>query len=276
MSKVAAKMERLHQKVQLRRSAAKVTSQGNYTETICVGSCMVGPSNDIEEFYHAYFAIPQEPKCVVQVGANDGIMCDPLRKYLVGSRNENTQAVLIEPIPFYFERLKCLYADYPNITLLNVACGAIRGSAPLYFIDPDVADQMNGSGPPNNWAHGQGSFDKDIVRYWIERNRFRGDDYVDNVDFYHASIRSIMVPIVRLADLEILQSRGNKLLAIDVQGFEMDVIQGIDWSHPPTYIVFEDDLNRASSIDKYLGSKGYAHLCGTKEKLYTSRPFVRR
>ena len=34
----------------------------------------------------------------------------------------------------------------------------------LYFIKPAVADQMNGDGPMNNWAHGQGSFDKKIIK----------------------------------------------------------------------------------------------------------------
>src|SRR6476659_553208 len=94
-----------------------------------------------QEFLDAYFASPEE-KCVIQVGANDGIMCDPLRPYLASGRARSIRAVLIEPIPLYFEKLKDLYADYPNINVLNVACGASAGIAPLYFVDPDVAGEM--------------------------------------------------------------------------------------------------------------------------------------
>ena len=53
---------------------------------------------------------------MIQVGANDGIMCDPLRRYLAPTRGQELHAVLIEPIPFYFQRLQDLYAGYPNIS----------------------------------------------------------------------------------------------------------------------------------------------------------------
>jgi FkbM family methyltransferase len=266
-SELIGKAAGLRRKVAQGVSAAGI---GPETRGIWVGTHLISPSSSVEEFYKSYFSSLQD-KYVVQVGANDGIMCDPLRRFLAQSRDSNTQAILIEPIPFYFERLKALYADYPNISVLNVACGATASSKPLYFIDPEVADQMNGCGPPNNWAHGQGTFDKKVVRYWIDRNRFRGEDYVKKIDFYYASIKSIEVPVVRLADVELWQSHRNLLLAIDVQGFELDVIQGIDWSHPPAYIIFEDDLNKAGPIDDYLRSKGYIHLCGRKEKLYICR-----
>jgi FkbM family methyltransferase len=264
------KVARLRRKVPHGVPAVGIPAETSGTPRVWIGTHLISLSSSVQEFYKSYFSSLEE-KYVVQVGANDGIMCDPLRRFLARSRDTNTQAILIEPIPFYFEKLKALYVDYPNISVLNVACGATAGSKRLYFIDPEVADQMNGRGPSNNWAHGQGSFDKNVVRYWIDRNRFRGEDYVKNIDCYYASIRSIDVPVVRLADIKLWQPHRNLLLAIDVQGFELDVIQGIDWSYPPAYIVFEDDLNKASPIDEYLRSKDYIHLCGRKEKLYTSR-----
>lgn len=207
---------------------------------------------------------------MIQVGANDGIMCDPLRRYLAPTRGQELHAVLIEPIPFYFQRLQDLYAGYPNISLLNVACGATTGTASLHFIDPAVADQMNGVGPSNNWAHGQGSFDKNVVKYWIDRNRFRGEDYVKDLDLYHASIQTIEVSVIRLADIELSRSNRNLLVVIDVQGFELEVIRGIDPAHPPTYILVEDDMTQAGPIDAYLGSRGYTYLCGQNDKVYMS------
>ncbi len=232
-----------------------------------IGTRRLTRSSSLADFYEAYFNSGKRAR-VIQVGANDGIMCDPLRRYLVHSTNQNVRAALIEPIPFYHAKLLKLYADYPNITVVNAACGVSRGRAPLYFIEPSVADQMNGDGPRNNWAHGQGSFDPNVVKYWIERNKFRGEDYVRNIDNYIRAIKSIDVEIVRLSDIEMSDDNDNLLLVIDVQGFELNVIRGIDWSRPPAYIVVEDDLNKAGPIDKYLGAKGYFFLCGRIDKVY--------
>ena len=44
----------------------------------------------------------------------------------------------------------------------------------------------------------------------------------------------------------------NLLVVIDVQGFELDVIRGIDWSYPPAYIVVEDDLKKSGPISECL------------------------
>jgi len=233
----------------------------------CIGTRRLTRLSSLMDFYEAYFSSGKEAR-VIQVGANDGIMCDPLRRFFLDSTNQKIRAVLVEPIPFYYTKLQTLYADNANMTVLNVACGASRGRAPLYFIEPTVADQMNGDGPPNNWAHGQGSFDLNVVKYWIERNRFRGEHYVRNMDKYTESIISINVEIICLSDVEMSNDNDNLLLVIDVQGFELDVIRGIDWRYPPAYIVVEDDLNKSGSINKYLSSKGYFYLCGRIDKVY--------
>ena len=252
-----------------RREVPGARTGSNREDAVCawIGTRMLTRLSSLRDFYEAYFSSGKEAR-VIQVGANDGIMCDPLRGFLVHSTNQNIGAVLVEPIPFYYTKLRDLYVDYPNITVLNVACGTSGGRAPLYFIEPSVADQMNGDGPPNDWAHGQGSFDPDVVKYWIERNRFRGEDYVRNMDHYIESIISVDVKIIRLSDIEMSSQNDNLLLNIDVQGFELDVINGVDWSHPPAYIVVEDYLNEASPIDKYLTARGYFYLCGRVDKVY--------
>jgi hypothetical protein len=191
---------------QLRRKAHRdipdARTGSNAGDDVCarIGARMLTRSSSLRDFYEAYFGSGEEAR-VIQVGANDGIMCDPLRRFLVHRTNQNIQAVLVEPIPFYYTKLRNLYRDYPNITVLNVACGASGGRAPLYFIEPSVADQMNGDGPPNDWAHGHGSFDPNFVKYWIERNRFRGEIYVRNIDHYIDSIISLYVEIILLSDL---------------------------------------------------------------------------
>ena len=268
MADIVLGLKRAYWQAHRRSSALRRALATRMERRVRIGNRVIGPSNSVGDFYAAYFGSPAE-KCLVQVGANDGIMCDPLRRYLAPSRQQqNFRAVLIEPIPFYCDRLRTLYADYPNITVINAACGAAAGSAPLYYIDPAVADRMNGNGPANDWAHGQGSFDRAVVEYWIERNRFRGEDYVREIDTFHAAIRSIDVSIMRLADVPLFQHGRNILVVMDVQGFEFDVIRGIAWNFPPSFIVFEDDLKKSDAIGAYLAERGFTYLCGRTDKVY--------
>ena len=115
---------------------------------------------------------------------------------------------------------------------------------------------MNGNSPANNWAHGKGSFDPNVIRYWTERNRFRDDYYVKDIDTYLRSIISADIDIIPLSDVVMSKRNDNLLVVIDVQGFELDVVRGIDWDHPPAYIVLEDDLNKTGPISEYLGMQG--------------------
>ena len=85
------------------------------------------------------------------------------------------------------------------------------------------------------------------------------------------SIVSIEVDIVPLSDIAMSQQNDNLLVVIDVQGFELEVIRGIDWRHPPAFIVLEDDLDKAGPISAYLALQGYSYLCGRNDKLYVHR-----
>ncbi len=172
-------------------------------------------------------------KRIIQVGANDGEMSDPLRAYL--QQPGNYAALLIEPIPFYADRLRRLYQGRTDIRIEQLACGSVAGELEFFMIPPEVADDMNGEGPPNNWAHGQGSFDKDVIIYWIRRNAFRGQEYRAQIPRFIDSIQSKKVPVVQLRMLQGEQTE-NLLLVIDVQGFELQVLQGVDWDRPPAFI----------------------------------------
>jgi FkbM family methyltransferase len=205
-------------------------------------------------------------RTVVQVGANDGIQSDPLRKHIMLSSDFKVQ--LIEPIPYYLHRLKELYSGRGNITLRGVAAGSTETRRELFFIPPEVADEMNGDGPKNDWAHGQGSFDKATVIYWIHQNSFRGKEYVANIDRYVRSITSIEVDVVRTDSL-LEKNRCGLLLVVDVQGFESEVLDGVDWRNPPEWIVVEDDLGKSFDFIAYFSQRGYSWAAGGGDKLFT-------
>jgi FkbM family methyltransferase len=224
---------------------------------------------EISEFYQYYFSLDRK-RDVIQVGANDGEMGDPLREYLKAKKDDS--AILIEPHPFYAGKLRKLYEGRGDIRIEQVACGNSSDRKDLYFIPPALADAMNGDGPMNNWAHGQGSFDKSVVIRWIGQNSFRGKAYVDKIPFFIDSIQSIETPLIRLKDLDFpFRQSDNLLLVLDVQGFELEVLKGLDWDSPPRFIVFEDDLDNGKPIGEFLVSKDYRYLCGSSDKVFCKK-----
>ena len=205
-------------------------------------------------------------RTVVQIGANDGVQSDPLRKYLKDASTLKIQ--LIEPIPYYVEKLQQLYFGRSDITVRGVAVGSAECMRELFFIRPEVADEMNGKGPKNDWAHGQGSFDKATVIHWINQNSFRGKKYVANIDHYVRSITSINVNVVRTDSL-LEKNRCGLLLVIDVQGFESEVLDGIDWMNPPEWVVIEDDLGKSFDHIAYFSKHGYHWVAGEHDKVFS-------
>src|SRR5215475_11098250 len=61
----------------------------------------------------------QANPCVVQIGSNDGNTNDPLHKLLID--NPAWQALLIEPVPFLFEKLVANYPREDRFKFANVA-----------------------------------------------------------------------------------------------------------------------------------------------------------
>jgi len=217
----------------------------------------------VASFLQHYFTDPN-PKSVVQVGANDGVQSDPLRHWL--ERPGNYRATLIEPLPYYADRLRDLYQDRHDIRILQCACGARSGNAAVHFIQPSMAAQMNGDGPHNDWAHGQGSFDRAMVEHWIRANSFRGPEYRSRVEEFIQAIQSVQVKVVPVGD--ILEDRPNTLLCIDVQGSEIDVLRGVDWRNPPRFVMYEDDREAQEPIQQLLLGLGYRYLCGESDKVF--------
>jgi FkbM family methyltransferase len=196
-------------------------------------------SKNINEFISEIFSSDEE-LLVVQVGANDGIQSDTLRNYLTNPGNYS--AILIEPIPFFVDSLRKLYHKRDDITIIQSAAGKEYSSSILYYIPSEIALQMNGDGPSNNWALGQGSFSKEVVVYWIHSNSFRGLEYKNKIKDWILNIKEINVPITPTS-YYIPNNNKNIFLAIDVQGFEIEVLKGLDWNNSPKYIMIEEDLN---------------------------------
>jgi FkbM family methyltransferase len=87
----------------------------------------------------------------IQVGAFDGLMQDPLRKYIV---SRGWRGVMVEPQPACARKLRELYRDDGRITVLQAALDRQPGVRSLFTINsPDAPD----------WAAGLASFRKDVI-----------------------------------------------------------------------------------------------------------------
>jgi len=54
----------------------------------------------------------------VQIGANDGVFCDPIRNFVTRNR---VAGIVVEPLKDYFRKLSENYRDYPMVKPVNVA-----------------------------------------------------------------------------------------------------------------------------------------------------------
>ena len=60
----------------------------------------------LDTFLNIFFK-NKKNKFIIQVGGNDGINSDPLRKYI--KKKFNGKAVIFEPLDYYFLKLQKLY-----------------------------------------------------------------------------------------------------------------------------------------------------------------------
>lgn len=220
--------------------------------------------SDLSDFLDNIFN-SNKVRTLIQIGANDGLQNDPLRKYILSPGSFIT--TLVEPIPYYVNKLNDLYFNRNDVRVLQAAIGSTESTRELFFIPPEIAEEMDGDGPPNGWAHGQGSFEKETVINWIIKNQFRGDHYVSKMDEYINAITSIQIQTIKTESILPI-NRNGMLLVIDVQGFEFEVLKGINWKNPPQWIMVEDDLGKSSELIRYFMKNGFQWVAGKHDKLF--------
>ena len=190
------------------------------------------------EFYDFYFSKP-EKKLIIQVGGNDGVQSDPIRKYL--KTQGNYKAIIFEPIQHYYKKLKQLYNDREDISIRQFFISNSKEENKVYFIKPEIIEELNIKYPKNGWLHlhGCGSFDKKHVEDGIERNSFKGTEYSRDTSELRNHIVSETVKSIALKDLDIPNDTLN-LLIIDVQFYELEVLLSLSFNEKIDYIIYED------------------------------------
>jgi hypothetical protein len=210
-----------------------------------------------EEILDLYF-IKSGKKFIIQVGGNDGISGDPIRKYLITPKDY--KVIIFEPLNYYFKKIYDLYKNRLDVEVINKFVSEESNIKEMFYINPEICDEMDGDGPKNGWAHGQGSVNKKFIETQIELNSFRGPRYRNNIQKYKNNIILQEVNTTKISSLLIPDCTEN-ILIIDSQGSELDVILSIDFKINKIDLIFYEDISPDSknsrTIRKILRQQNY-------------------
>jgi FkbM family methyltransferase len=181
----------------------------------------------------------------VKVGANDGITGDPCSDILLA--NNKWKGLLIEPVPYCFDRLKANFHDSRRFSFEQVAIGSTAGKKSFYYVDQAVRDAI-----PNlpYWFDQLGSFNKsNIIKY----------------------LNGMLAPFIIECTVEVstlsdvLDKNGIRnfhLLHIDAEGYDYEVLKTLDFVNhaPPVIFVEHKELSTAQKKEMlhHLRKHGYS------------------
>ena len=160
----------------------------------------------------------------IEVGSNDGENADYLRPFILGQR---WSGVMVEPVPYVFERLRENYAGLDRIAFENVAIADHDGVVPFYYL----AEKEESEELPT-WYDAIGSLSPDVVK---------GSAVDPSFPDLERRLVSARVPCMTFESL--CRKHGVErldLVLIDTEGYDHEVIRQIDFTaHPPTLLVYE-------------------------------------
>jgi FkbM family methyltransferase len=201
---------------------------------------MLGPPL-LEEMARAH---PQA--LFIQIGSNDGVQYDPLRKLIL---EQSWRGIMVEPVPYVYQRLKANYGHLAGrVTLENVAVAAADGSLPFYHLRP-VKDPA-AEGLPG-WYDGIGSF--------IRANVAKHVPYIPDIE------QRIVTLDVEAVSFDTLCSRngvtGLELLHMDTEGYDFELLKHIDFTrYRPRLVIYEHyhlNAQDRAACRSYLARHGY-------------------
>jgi FkbM family methyltransferase len=203
-----------------------------------------------------YFRLPRPP-VVVQIGACDGTHSDPIHDFLKTGR---VRAVLLEPMPYTFERLRKAYEGVPNLTIIQTA---------VFHHDTTVTLHGVKRGSPS-FQRPDGMLLASFDRQHLIRGGIPEED-----------LQSYEVPALSLATL--WKQEGIEevdLLQIDTEGFDAEVVKmALQLPSLPAAINFEKKLlsvAQLAEVYRLLVERGYLFLHDDMNTLPVSKGLSER
>ncbi|MGH8643090.1 MAG: FkbM family methyltransferase [Gammaproteobacteria bacterium] len=156
----------------------------------------------------------------VQIGANDGVIYDPIHAYV---RTHQWRGILVEPVAHCFKKLRANYSGNANLLFENVAISDKEEVRELYRI-------REGQDFLPKWCEGLGTFYPEVLltHKWAVPNI---EEYMVKEAVRCISLNSLLRKhAVRYIDL----------FLIDTEGYDYQILKQLDFAAlKPTMIVFE-------------------------------------
>jgi FkbM family methyltransferase len=181
----------------------------------------------------------------VKIGASDGITDDPCSDFLLA--NTSWRGLLIEPVPYCFDRLRANFQDSGRFCLEQVAIGAPTGECAFYYVDAKAIQNIP-SLPV--WFDQLGSFNRNHIMKHL-------DGVLDPF------IIECKVQVCPLSDVLMRNEiQDVHLLHIDTEGHDYEVLKTLDFTkHAPLSIFVEHkhlpDVEK-TELRKLLQEHGYS------------------
>ena len=191
------------------------------------------------------FARAYDEVFFIEIGANDGEQHDHLRPHV---RSPGWSGVMVEPVPYVFERLRRKYGRLARVELVNAAIAERDGPVPFHYLPP--VDDPEAEGLPE-WYDAIGSFSRESVLAHPELPADAGDRLVTS------EVRGITFESLcreqRVSSLD--------LLAIDTEGNDAAILNQIDFSaRRPRLVIYEHfhmDAGERRGCRELLRDAGY-------------------
>jgi len=159
----------------------------------------------------------------IDIGANDPAIFSNTKRFY----DRGWSGVNIEPNPTLFKRL---VGQRPRDINLNLGLGISCGKFPFYLVSADTLSSFN--------------------KIDAERNcKIHNEEIIETIDIPMQTLQNIFDEYVKESKVD--------FLSVDVEGFELDVLQGNDWDkYRPTLILIEIN-NNADEIYSFLKKMDY-------------------
>lgn len=182
------------------------------------------------------------PKTFVQIGSNDAAHNDPLREFIL---MHGWRGIMVEPVPYVFDRLCRNYGHLRGLTFENVAIAEADGTRDFYY----VRESAEAGLPP--WYDQLGSFSLETVLKHAEQIPGLRD-------------RVVHQPVACRTFASLTRQHGVGIfdvLQIDTEGYDYRILRQVDLArHRPSLILYEHrhlPSEDATACMRLLDAAGY-------------------
>ena len=214
----------------------------------------------IEDYLELLFLYSKEIS-MIQVGANDGSLCDPIRKYVLLNK---VKGIMLEPQADVFKNLQKNYFSVSGLNFVNKALSEHNGSTSLYSVSDFLIEQY-----PD--LSGVASFFKPHLVKEIKSNKHKlnfkkGEGVEDYI------IKTQVETINYSALLQKYSIDQLDLLMIDAEGFDFEAVMLFPFDEiKPKAVLFEDKhikKLKKTSLNEYLCRLGYKPFHAKNDVLF--------